>query len=95
MESHPGKPAGNCGEMFAELSSYLDRELPEDSCRQIEEHLAGCEPCIEFVRSLRQTIDLCHEHTPEEIPPPLSPEAREKLLAACKKALAARGAGKA
>ena len=41
-----------CQEVFALLSDYLNLELPPDACQSIEEHLAGCAPCIEFVESL-------------------------------------------
>jgi anti-sigma factor RsiW len=81
----------NCKEVFATLSEYLDLELPPDACREVEQHLEGCPPCIEFAQSLRKTIDLCHQYEPSELPAPLSQKAREDLQAAWKRMLAARG----
>lgn len=82
---------GNCSEIFAMLSEYLDLELPPDACRDIEEHLAGCPPCVEFVESLRKTVDLCHEFDPPETPAPLAEDTRRELLAAYRRMLEARG----
>jgi RNA polymerase sigma-70 factor, ECF subfamily len=81
---------GNCQEIFAMLSAYLDLELPPDACREIEQHLAGCPPCIEFTESLRRTVELCRGYRPAELPAPLAREARERLEAAYRDMLAAR-----
>lgn len=78
--------------MFALLSDYLDLELPPEACREIEEHLAGCSPCVEFAESLRKTIEVCHRYRPSELPSPLGEQARQELLAAYQKMLSARGA---
>ncbi len=79
-----------CKEVFGALSEYLDRELTADSCAEIEKHLSDCPPCIEFLNSLKKTIGLCKDCTPKEPPPPLRPEAREKMLAAYKAYLSSR-----
>jgi RNA polymerase sigma-70 factor (ECF subfamily) len=62
---------GNCKEIFALLSEYLDGELKAGSCEEIQRHIAGCAPCIEFLESLKKTIALCHEVQPREAAPPL------------------------
>jgi anti-sigma factor RsiW len=80
----------NCKDVFATLSQYLDLELPPDACQEVEQHLEGCPPCIEFAESLRKTIDLCHHYEPTEMPAPLSEKAREELKAAYEKMVAAR-----
>jgi anti-sigma factor RsiW len=80
----------DCRENFELLSSYLDLELPAEECLQIEAHLAGCAPCVEFVESLRKTVELCRQHQPREMPAPVSESARAELLAAWRKMLAAR-----
>ena len=74
-----------CKEIFTLLSEYLNLELPPDACKQIETHLAGCAPCIEFTESLRKTVELCRQYQPSEFPAPLGERAREELLAAYKK----------
>lgn len=90
MAQEPAKHFESCQEIFAELSTYLDAELPPDACREIEEHLSGCKPCLEFVNSLRRTIELCRQYKAGALPDPLSHRAREELLAAFQIMVAAR-----
>jgi len=80
-----------CKEVFALLSDYLNLELPPDACAEIEAHLAGCAPCIEFAESLRKTVELCRRYRPAELPEPLGTQAREQLVDTYQKMLAARG----
>ena len=82
-----------CNEVFALLSDYLNLELPPDACAQIETHLAGCAPCIEFTESLRKTVELCRQYRPAELPETIGRQAREQLLGAYQKALDARAGG--
>ena len=79
-----------CKETFSLLSDYLNLELPPDACQEIEAHLAGCPPCIEFAESLRKTVELCRSYRPTELPEPIGKQARDQLLDAYQKMLAAR-----
>ena len=88
MASH--RHSGNCKEVFALLSEWLDLELPPDACHDIEEHLAGCPPCIEFAESLRKTVALCHQYDPGEVPGPITEKAKTDLQQAYQRMLAAR-----
>ncbi len=88
MESH--ERTEKCKEIFSLLSDYLDLELPPDACQEIESHLAACPPCIEFAESLRKTVEICRGYRPSELPEPIGKEAREQLLGAYRKVLAAR-----
>jgi anti-sigma factor RsiW len=45
-----------CREMLERLSEYLDGELNPSVCAGIESHMADCEPCVAFLRSLRHTV---------------------------------------
>jgi anti-sigma factor RsiW len=47
--------------MFSKLSEYLDGELPEDLCAEMQSHIENCGPCVDFVQSFRKSIDLCRE----------------------------------
>lgn len=49
----------NCKRMFAELSDYLDEELDDSLCAEMEKHIDGCDPCKAFVASLEETIGAC------------------------------------
>ncbi len=89
MEAH--KHNDDCKQIFALLSEYLDAELPVQTCEELRAHLADCPPCIEFLDSLKRTINLCHSCEPAEKPAPLSPEARERMLAAYRKSLGKTG----
>jgi RNA polymerase sigma-70 factor (ECF subfamily) len=76
-----------CKEIFARLSEYLDADMPIEDCDQIQAHIAGCPPCVEFVESLKRSIGLCKECPPETAPTPLNPEVRARLLDAYRKML--------
>lgn len=80
-----------CRDVFARLSEYLDGELPEDLCRRIEQHIGGCAPCVEFVKSLEKSIELCRGYRPSEQPAPLAEDVRQQLLEAYRKALGSIG----
>ena len=82
-----------CKQIFATLSEYLDLELPPDACREMEAHLAGCPPCVEFAESLRKTVALCHEYQAKAMPGPISEDARARLQDAWRRAMAARAGG--
>ena len=54
------EPTG-CKAMFAELSDYLDEQLDDSLCEELEKHLDGCEPCKVFLASLKATIAECRK----------------------------------
>jgi RNA polymerase sigma-70 factor (ECF subfamily) len=60
------KPA-RCKAMFAELSNYLDEQLDDSLCDELEKHLDGCGPCKVFLASLEATIEQCRR-SPAECP---------------------------
>jgi hypothetical protein len=82
----------DCREIFALLSDYLDLELPPESCDRMRDHIENCAPCVEFVESLRRTVDLCRKYEPSTMPSAMSSEARERLLSAWRKASLPPGA---
>lgn len=88
MKAH--EPSEKCKEVFAALSEYLDMELSPASCEELEEHLKDCPPCIEFVESLRKSIDLCRSYSPTDLPRRLTEDARHEVQEAYKKMLLAR-----
>ena len=70
-----------CDEVFARLSEYLDREMTVGSCEELEKHIAGCAPCVQFLDSLKKSIELTHG-LEETAPPPLSEDSKRELRAA-------------
>ncbi len=73
------------------LSQYLDAELPESTCEEIRQHIHRCPPCVQFVESLKRSIDLCHKYSSSEVPRPIRQDVRRELLGAYRKMLSARG----
>jgi len=82
------RPA-RCKAMFAELSNYLDEQLDDSLCEELERHLGGCEPCKAFLSSLEATIDQCRT-SPAECPSSKKAvRLRKQLLKNYEQALAA------
>jgi len=83
----PARPA-RCKELFAELSNYLDDQLDDSLCGELEKHIGGCGPCQVFLASLEATIEQCRK-APAECP--TSKEAtrlRKELVRNYKRAVA-------
>jgi RNA polymerase sigma-70 factor (ECF subfamily) len=73
------RPA-QCKAMFAELSDYLDEELDDSLCEELEAHMNGCGPCQAFVATLEATIERCRK-SPRDCPPRRSSaKLREALI---------------
>src|SRR5438552_132799 len=58
--AEPMRP-GHCKAMFAELSEYLDEQLDDSMCEELEKHMDGCENCEAFLASLESTIEQCRQ----------------------------------
>lgn len=91
MRRQTPKPAGKihssalprqrrCKEMFAELSNYLDDELDDSLCEELEKHLDGCEPCKAFLSSLEKSIQQCRIAPNESPDPRIAARLRRELL---------------
>lgn len=48
-----------CRKMFASMSEYVDGDLDPAFCRELENHMKGCDPCEAFLATLRKTVELC------------------------------------
>lgn len=70
----------SCKEMFAELSNYLDDELDDSLCEQLEKHMEGCDPCKAFLSSLESSIQQCRTAPNEAVDPRLAAELRREIL---------------
>ena len=67
----------NCRHLLGELSDYVDGELSQNLCIELERHLAECENCRIVVDTLRKTVYLVHANTePEAVPD----DVRERLF---------------
>lgn len=72
---------GHCKAMFAELSNYLDEQLDDSMCDELEKHLDGCEPCKAFLSSLQATIETCRQLPPVALDRKRAGKLRSKLVA--------------
>jgi anti-sigma factor (TIGR02949 family) len=62
----------NCQSILDSLSDYVDGNLKDELCREIEQHIAGCSDCRIVVDTLKKTIYLYHatsatEEMPEDV----------------------------
>ena len=57
-----------CKSLLSTLSDYVDGSAQEELCREIEQHLAGCENCRVVVDTLKKTIYLYHASTEADLP---------------------------
>jgi hypothetical protein len=70
-----------CHHLLDSLSGYVDHDLSQDLCAEIERHLEDCENCRIVINTLRKTIDLYHETTPD---PEIPLDIRQRLFARLK-----------
>ena len=70
-----------CKDMFAELSDYLDDELDESLCGELEKHMEGCEPCKAFLSSLERSVQQCRTAPSEAPDPRIAARLRRELMA--------------
>jgi len=61
------RPA-SCKAMFAELSDYLDEQLDDSLCEELERHINGCAPCKTFLATLEATIVQCRNMGADRAP---------------------------
>jgi RNA polymerase sigma-70 factor, ECF subfamily len=80
MHLSPHPRQRRCKEMFAELSNYLDDELDDSLCEELEKHMDGCEPCKAFLSSLENSIQQCRKAPNESPDPRVAARLRRELL---------------
>jgi anti-sigma factor (TIGR02949 family) len=66
-----------CRHLLGSLSEYIDGGLDDALCREIEEHMAGCENCRVVVDTMRKTVSLYREDAQQTNAPD---EARQRLF---------------
>jgi anti-sigma factor RsiW len=67
-----------CRELVELVTAYLEGVLEPPERARFEQHLAGCDGCDAYVDQMRQTLTALGR-LPDES---LSPDARDRLLAA-------------
>lgn len=51
----------HCGEVLADLTEYLDGQLPPDKMHRIQEHVRGCEACESFGSEIAVVVEALRE----------------------------------
>jgi mycothiol system anti-sigma-R factor len=69
----------DCKKYFERISEYLDGELDNEICHEIENHLKECPECRECLDSLKKTIQLCKEAGKEAMPSDIRKRLRSNL----------------
>jgi hypothetical protein len=82
-----GKHGATCGELLALLNEYVDGSVEPSICKELEIHLARCNPCRVVVDNVRKTITLYRNDEPCELPV----EFRDRLHTALRNCWKARG----
>jgi RNA polymerase sigma-70 factor (ECF subfamily) len=76
-----------CKAMFAELSNYLDEELDDSMCEELERHINGCEPCKAFLASLEATIEQVRQLPGDSPDQPKAAALRKEIISRYNRAL--------
>ena len=63
-----GHDHASCQELLGQLSDYVDGELEEALCAELEAHLAGCPNCRVMVDTVRKTITLYSRQATTKLP---------------------------
>jgi anti-sigma factor RsiW len=58
-----------CRNLLSQLSDYVDGELEDALCAEIEQHMAGCPDCRAVVNTLEKTIELYRTADRAQVPP--------------------------
>lgn len=69
----------DCKRMLSELSDYIDGELADELCEQLEEHLKGCENCRIMLDSLTKTVRIYCEGKEKSLPDAVRSSLRNAL----------------
>jgi anti-sigma factor (TIGR02949 family) len=58
-----------CKNLLGNLSDYIDGDLSDDLCQELQRHMAGCENCRVVFDTLTKTVYLYHATAQEvEVP---------------------------
>jgi len=84
-DQHPTTPQhdhahdhAQCRQLLGSLSDYVDGDLADEICAEIERHMAGCERCRIVVDTLRKTVELYQAAA--DAPATLPTDVRQRLF---------------
>lgn len=68
-----------CNKYIQDICDYIDGEADESLCRELENHLKGCNNCRIMVDTLKQTVVLCRGGKREALPADLQGKLNQSL----------------
>ncbi|MGE0325443.1 MAG: sigma-70 family RNA polymerase sigma factor [Polyangiaceae bacterium] len=87
LQDQPRTPRGtSCPDVLQLFSQHLEDEISQDTCKQMEEHLEGCEHCRTTCSSLKQSLAMCRTAAPNV---PLPEAVQRSVRVALQEALTA------
>ncbi|SET76533.1 anti-sigma factor family protein [Stigmatella erecta] len=75
-----------CKDSINLLMNFLDGELSQEETQHLREHLQGCSPCVDFLRTYRATPGLCKRALAARMPQEVSAKLTEYLRSKIKSA---------
>ncbi len=69
----------SCKDSIGVLMNFLDGELSPEEEAHLREHLEGCPPCIDFLKTYKATPSVCRRHLAKKMPPELSSKLTDYL----------------
>lgn len=69
----------SCGRVRKLLSDYLEKELDQETQKEIQEHIRFCADCFEQEKTLRKVLSLSKELPESELAPDFIYKFRQKL----------------
>ncbi len=81
MSTEPIKRGFDCRKIKELLPDYLDQTLQEEVCEHLKAHLAECDDCRIFIKTVETTIVL-YKHCPgSDVPEEVRFDLRQSLRA--------------
>ena len=69
----------SCKDSISQLVDFLDGDLSPEEEAHLREHLSGCPPCVDFLKTYRATPALCKRALVRTMPQELSGKLTEFL----------------
>ena len=69
-----------CDEFFAEFGDYLEKQIPPEVRRELEEHLAHCRACHVLYDSTLKTVKIVTDSGSFELPANVSNSIIDRVM---------------
>jgi len=79
QDEHDQHDPTHCLEMFKKLSEYIDGELDQVTCEELERHVEECVPCKICLATLKKTVKICNEMESNPVPETVSQRLKEMI----------------